>query len=419
MAGQSILIRDVPAPVREWIERECKDRSLNQQELMLELLEQAVSGTAQADLFTQGARPAAPAPAAGMPFGFIDLFSGIGGLRLGLERVGGRCLFSAEWDRYCQKTYKAWFGEEPAGDITRIEPADVPDHDLLAAGFPCQPFSIAGVSKKISLGRAHGFNDATQGNLFFNLAAIIRMKRPPAILLENVKNLQSHDKGRTWQVIRSTLEDLNYRIFTRVIDAAAWVPQHRERIFIVGFDQRVFGENPPFIFPTTPAHGPKLQSILDPAPDPRYTLSNHLWQYLQDYADRHREKGNGFGYGIGPPAGVTRTLSARYYKDGSEILIAQGGKKNPRRLTPREAARIMGFPDSLPIVVSDTQAYKQFGNAVVPDVVAAVAEQIVRVLEWHLAQTRGGCIVKTRVEGKVRQPKERQRVDAQDAVASL
>lgn len=414
MAGQSILVRDIPRSVREWIDRECEGKSLTQQELMLHLLEQAVSGGAQPDLF-RDSRPAAPAPAAGMPFGFIDLFAGIGGLRLGLERVGGRCLFSSEWDRYCQKTYKAWFGEEPAGDINTISPADIPDHDLLAAGFPCQPFSIAGVSKKNSLGRAHGFKDATQGNLFFNLATIIQIKRPPAILLENVKNLQSHDKGRTWSVIRSTLEDLDYRIFTKVIDAASWVPQHRERIFIVGFDKRVFGPEPPFSFPLPPPVGPKFRSILDAAPDPKYTLSSHLWRYLKDYAERHREKGNGFGYGLGPLDGVTRTLSARYYKDGSEILIDQGERKCPRRLTPREAARLMGFPDSLPIVVSDTQAYKQFGNAVVPDVVVAVAEQIVRVLEWHFAQTRGGCIVKGPPERKSRQ----QRREARDAVTSM
>jgi DNA (cytosine-5)-methyltransferase 1 len=394
MAGQSILVRGIPPQVRDWIAQECDQRSVSQQQLMLYVLEQASAAPYQADLFRNGQRPAAPAPATGMPFGFIDLFAGIGGLRLGLERVGGRCLFSSEWDRYCQKTYKAWFGEEPAGDITKILAADIPDHDLLAAGFPCQPFSIAGVSKKNSLGRAHGFKDATQGNLFFNLASIIQIKRPPAILLENVKNLQSHDQGRTWNVIKSTLEDLEYRIFTRVIDAAAWVPQHRERIFIVGFDRRVFGDGPPFEFPPTPeAEAPKLKTILEPDPDPKYILSAHLWDYLQAYARRHKEKGNGFGFGFGNPEGVTRTLSARYFKDGSEILIARG-RGRPRRLTPRECARLMGFPDSLPIVVSDTQAYKQFGNALVPAVAAAVAAQIVRVLEWHLVQTRGGCLVK-------------------------
>lgn len=349
--------------------------------------------TSQLGLFNGDTRPAAPGPGPGLPFGFIDLFAGIGGMRIGLERLGGRCLFTSEWDKYCQKTYKAWFGDEVAGDITKISASDIPDHDVLAAGFPCQPFSIAGVSKKNSLGRAHGFKDATQGNLFFNLATIIQIKRPPAIMLENVKNLRSHDKGRTWNVIRSTLEDLDYAIFDNVIDAAAWVPQHRERIFIVGFDRRVFGNAPPFRFPEEPTNNaPKLRSILEKKPDRKYTLTEHLWKYLQAYAARHKEKGNGFGYGLADLDGVTRTLSARYYKDGSEILISRGGKP-PRRLTVRESARLMGFPDDLPIVVSDTQAYKQFGNAVVPAVVEAVGAEISRVLAWHLLKTRGGCQV--------------------------
>jgi DNA (cytosine-5)-methyltransferase 1 len=373
---------------------------MSQQELLVLLLQQASSDTRQISLFADSVQAYAP-PINGMPFGFVDLFAGIGGMRLGLEQLGGRCLYSSEWDKYCQKTYKAWFGDEPVGDITKIRPAEIPDHDLLAAGFPCQPFSIAGVSKKNSLGRAHGFRDATQGNLFFNLASIIQIKRPPAILLENVKNLQSHDKGRTWEVIQSTLVGLEYCLFTKVIDAAGFVPQHRERIFIVGFDRRVFGDTPPFVFPQEQQeNSPKFKTILEPAPDPKYTLSDHLWKYLQDYAERHREKGNGFGYGLADPNGVARTLSARYYKDGSEILIGQS-RKNPRRLTPREAARLMGFPDSLPIVVSDTQAYKQFGNAVVPNVAAAVAKCIVRVLEWHLACTRGGCLLKYRDDTKM------------------
>lgn len=337
----------------------------------------------------------------GIPFSFIDLFAGIGGLRLGLEAAGGRCLFSSEWDTYCQKTYNAWFGEMPHGDITKIQPADIPDHDLLAAGFPCQPFSIAGVSKKNALGRPHGFKDATQGTLFFNVATIISIKRPPIILLENVKNLQSHDKGHTWAVIKSTLDELDYQIFSKVIDAAAWVPQHRERIFIIGFDKRVFGANPPFSFPEKPEKTqPRFKDILDVNPDPKYTLSDHLWNYLQDYARRHQEKGNGFGYGLVKLDGVSRTLSARYYKDGSEILIPQNGK-NPRRLTPNEAARLMGFPvsDGRKIVVSDTQAYKQFGNAVVPDVIESVGRRIVKVIEWHLNLNRGGCLLKSPSNG--------------------
>jgi DNA (cytosine-5)-methyltransferase 1 len=261
---------------------------------------------------------------------------------------------------------------------------DIPAHDVLAGGFPCQPFSIAGVSKKQSLGHAHGFKCETQGNLFFQLATIIGQKRPPVAFLENVKNLQSHDQGRTWGVIYDTLEQLGYRVFHKVIDAAGWVPQHRERVYIVCFDKRIFGENPPFRFPEAPAgRRPKLADILEPTPDPKYTLSDHLWKYLQDYAERHREKGNGFGYGLADRNGVARTLSARYFKDGSEILIPQAGK-NPRRLTPRECARLMGFPESYPIVVSDTQAYRQFGNAVVPPVVQAVAREIISVLTWQL-----------------------------------
>lgn len=391
--SHNILVRDIPSDVRMWIARQSEERDVSQQEFLLRLLQDVSTGSDQLTLF-QPSRPSAPSPASGMPFGFIDLFSGIGGLRLGLESVGGRCLFSSEWDRYCQKTYKKWFGEEPHGDITKIVPAEIPDHDLLAAGFPCQPFSIAGVSKKNSLGRAHGFKDATQGNLFFNLATVIEIKRPPAILLENVKNLQSHDKKRTWQVIRSTLEDLGYVIFTKVIDAAAYVPQHRERIFIVGFDKKVFGDAPPFAFPEPPlGDPPKFKDIMEAEVDAKYTLSDHLWNYLVAYAKRHQEKGNGFGYGLAKLDGVTRTLSARYFKDGSEILIAQG-KKSPRRLTPRECARLMGFPDDLPVVVSDTQAYKQFGNAVVPKVVAAVAAQVVKVFEWHLTESKRGCLLK-------------------------
>ncbi len=269
---------------------------------------------------------------------------------------------------------------------------DIPAHDVLAAGFPCQPFSIAGVSKKNSLGHAHGFKCATQGNLFFNLATIIEAKRPPVVFLENVKNLQSHDKGRTWSVIHGKLEQLNYRVFHKVIDASAWVPQHRERVCIVCFDRKVFGDNPPFRFPEAPdGPSPKLSDILEPSPDARYTLSDHLWNYLQDYAKKHQAKGNGFGFGLADADGITRTLSARYFKDGSEILIPQNGK-NPRRLTPRECARLMGFPDDKPIVVSDTQAYRQFGNAVVPKVVEAVGAEILKTMTWQVL--RRGCLLR-------------------------
>jgi len=319
------------------------------------------------------------------PFTFIDLFAGIGGLRIGVENAGGRCIFSSEWDKYSQKTYTTWFGDTPHGDIRQIDPQVIPNHDLLVAGFPCQPFSIAGVSKKNSLGREHGFKDITQGTLFFQVANIIDKKRPPVVMLENVKNLLSHDKGKTWLVIKSTLEELGYTVFHKVIDAIYYVPQHRERVFIIAFDKKLFGEFPSFSFPEMPRkESQKLQSILEEAPDTKYTLSDNLWNYLQNYAERHRLKGNGFGFGLVTPNDTTRTLSARYYKDGSEILIKQIDNKNPRKLTPREAARLMGFPDHLPIVVSDTQAYKQFGNAVVPPVAEAVAKQVVKVFASSL-----------------------------------
>ncbi len=324
-----------------------------------------------------------------LPFTFIDLFAGIGGFRGALEKLGGQCRFSCEWDKYSQKTYAAWYGDIPHDDIRKIKIADIPSHDVLAAGFPCQPFSIAGVSKRQSLGMAHGFECGTQGNLFFHLAGIIEAKRPPVLFLENVKNLKSHDRGRTWQVIQERLDELNYWIFDKVIDAAAWVPQHRERVYIVGFDKRVYPDRPPFEFPQPPVEDkPRLIDILEPSPDPKYTLTEHLWNYLQRYAEGHRAKGNGFGFGLADPMGITRTLSARYYKDGSEILIPQGEGKPPRRLTPAECARLMGF-DEKKIVVSDTQAYRQFGNAVVPKVVEAVGKQIVKVYKSRISPDAG------------------------------
>lgn len=331
-----------------------------------------------------------------VPFTFIDLFAGIGGMRLGLESLGGKCVFSSEWDKHSQKTYEAWFGEKPEGDITEIDPKSIPDHDILVGGFPCQPFSIAGVSKKQSLGKKHGFSDPTQGTLFFNIVKITKTKRPPVLLLENVKNLLSHDKKRTWSVIKSKLEHLNYQVFHKVIDAADYVPQHRERIYIVCFDKTVFGDDIPFEFPQPPnSKKPVLKSILQRKPDAKYTLTDKLWKYLQDYAEKHRKKGNGFGFGMADLNGTTRTLSARYYKDGSEILIPQKGESNPRRLSPREAARLMGFPDHLDIVVSDTQAYKQFGNAVVPAVIEDIGSQIIKTVNWHLAKHHNGCLIKT------------------------
>ena len=310
-------------------------------------------------------------------FTFIDLFAGIGGMRLAFDHAGGHCVYSSEWNKYSQQTYMSNFGEQPEGDITQVNAADIPDHDILVAGFPCQPFSIAGVSKKQSLGRATGFEDKTQGTLFFDVCRILKEKRPKAFLLENVKNLCSHDKGRTFKVIQESLEELDYEVFYKVLDGQNFVPQHRERILIVGFDRKRYDREIDFKFNITPVEPrPVIRDILEPEVDSKYTLSDKLWIYLQNYAAKHKAAGNGFGYGIAPLDGVSRTLSARYYKDGSEILIEQDGR-NPRRLTPRECARLQGFPDDFKIPVSDTQAYRQFGNSVVVPLMANVADLIV------------------------------------------
>jgi DNA (cytosine-5)-methyltransferase 1 len=311
-------------------------------------------------------------------FTFIDLFCGIGGFRLALESVGGECVFSSDWDRFAAQTYEANFGEIPRGDIRAINASEIPPHTVLAAGFPCQPFSISGVSKKNSLGRPHGFDDEKQGNLFFEIARIIKAKQPEAFILENVRNLKSHDKGRTFDVIWKTLtEELGYFVESEILDARSFVPQHRERIFFVGFRERR-----QFVWPRLPKNNPTLDQVLlqNSKVHEKYTLTDHLWQYLQDYAEKHRQAGNGFGFGLSNRSSVARTLSARYYKDGSEILIEQQGR-NPRRLTPRECARLMGFPDSFKIPVSDTQAYKQFGNSVAVPLVRAVARQVVDALQ--------------------------------------
>jgi DNA (cytosine-5)-methyltransferase 1 len=396
--SKQLLVRNVPNEISAWITQQRGLTNMTQQEVVLSVLGRAVQADLELamPLFSspQVVEKAAPET---LPFTFIDLFAGIGGFRSALQKLGGRCLFSSEWDKYSQKTYKAWYGDTPHGDIRAIakKPADIPDHDVLAAGFPCQPFSIAGVSKRQSLGIAHGFKCVTQGNLFFQLLTIIKAKRPPVLFLENVKNLQSHDKGRTWTVIRENLEELEYWVFPQVIDAAGWVPQHRERVYIVCFDKKQFPERPHFEFPSPPlGKKPQLKEILESDPDPRYTLSEHLWNYLQRYAEGHRAKGNGFGFGLVDPEKISRTLSARYYKDGSEILIPRGADQPPRRLTPKECARLMGFDEEHEnrIVVSDTQAYKQFGNAVVPKVVEAVGRQILRVLTSKL--TENGCLLK-------------------------
>ncbi|UJQ94463.1 DNA (cytosine-5-)-methyltransferase [Mariluticola halotolerans] len=323
-------------------------------------------------------------------FSFIDLFAGIGGLRRGFESIGGRCVFTSEWDKYARETYSANYRDnrEPAGDVREFSetPGLIPEHDVLLAGFPCQPFSIAGVSKKNSLGRPHGFLCDTQGTLFYDTAEIIRHHQPKAFLLENVKNLERHDGGKTFATILNVLQnELGYQVQHRVINAASWVPQKRERIFIAGFRQDTdFDFSSMFVPPI--ASGPKMRDILEPEVDEKYTLSDHLWQYLRTYKEKHEAKGNGFGFGLVGPDDVARTLSARYHKDGSEILVEQKGK-NPRRLTPRECARLMGFEKpgeyNFRIPVSDTQAYRQFGNSVVVPVVEAVA----RHMAPHIAET--------------------------------
>ncbi|TXD37959.1 DNA (cytosine-5-)-methyltransferase [Lujinxingia vulgaris] len=351
-------------------------------------------------------------------FRFIDLFAGIGGIRIAFERQGGRCVMTSEIDKFARQTYQAYFNDEDHffnEDITAIAPDDIPDHDMLLGGFPCQPFSLAGVSKKNSLGREHGFRDPTSGTLFFNIKSILHAKRPAGFLLENVKNLRGHDKGRTWQVIADTLDAAGYAFTDRIIDAAQVVPQHRERVFIVGFDREKLGlRNRKFdwaafwdevdeelrrtrererarYYKNDIAQWPQVRAILEPeseVPD-KYTLSEKLWAYLQNYKAKHEARGNGFGYGLltGEEA-YTRTISARYHKDGSEALVAQAGSPRPRRLTPRECSRLQGFPDDFEQMyirdgsqpVSDTQAYRQFGNSVCVPVVEAIARVQVRYL---------------------------------------
>ncbi len=355
-----------------------------------------------------------PAPEWPGSFRFIDLFAGIGGFRRGFAAIGGRCVFSSEWNPWAQQTYLANGRDGAAhrlvGDITAVAADDIPAHEVLLAGFPCQPFSIAGVSKNKALGRKHGFACAAQGTLFFDVARIIAHHRPRAFLLENVKNLVSHDHGNTFRVIYQTLHnELGYRVCWKVIDAKSLVPQHRERIFIAGFREDNTFSFDSLVLPN-PQAGPRLASILHPedgteAPEghytigqqatvaARYTLSDRLWQYLQAYAGKHRAAGNGFGFGLCGPEDVARTLSARYYKDGSEILIRQPNR-NPRRLTPRECARLMGFDgpgeSCFKIPVSDTQAYRQFGNAVVVPIVEAIARHMAPWLVEHsTAQTAG------------------------------
>ena len=344
-------------------------------------------------------------------FHFIDLFAGIGGIRMGFEAHGGECVFTSEWNDFSKKTYIENYGDHQpfVGDIVPFSAEDVPNHDVLLGGFPCQPFSIAGVSKKNSLGRPHGFECTTQGTLFFDVARMIAAKQPAAFLLENVKNLLSHDKGNTFKVILQTLRvELGYDVHYKVIDGQYFTPQHRERIIIVGFRRKTGfswddlrlptnkpllgsilhktdGTEPVLPWDDDPFFNHKKQSV-----QPKYTLTPNLWTYLQGYAEKHRAAGNGFGFGMAFPDSVTRTLSARYHKDGSEILLYQGKRRRPRRLTPRECARLMGFPDTFKIPVSDTQAYRQFGNSVVMPVMQEVARIMVPHVQALIAQKRDG-----------------------------
>jgi DNA (cytosine-5)-methyltransferase 1 len=349
----------------------------------------------------------ATSPEVERQFTFIDLFAGIGGIRIGFEEAGGRCIFTSEWDANANRTYRANFsgdGHEITGDITKLDPnRDIPEHDVLLAGFPCQPFSIAGVSKKNALGRPHGFECTTQGTLFFDVARIISAKRPKAFMLENVKNLRSHDGGNTYRVIMETLRnELGYKVSARVIDAQHFVPQHRERIIIVGFQRDTGFDIEKIPLPQArhtlaevlhredgTEHDPDAGRYIDSAGKvhEKYRLSTKLWNYLKAYAAKHRAAGNGFGYGKVTPDDVARTLSARYYKDGSEILVSRD-RGNPRRLTPRECARLMGFPDTFKVPVSDTQAYKQFGNSVAVPVIRHVARHMLP----HILAARGEAL---------------------------
>lgn len=319
----------------------------------------------------------------------IDLFAGIGGIRLALNNNQLECIYSNDYNKYSCQTYSANFGEIHCADLKNITAEKIPHFDMLCAGFPCQPFSIAGVSKKNSLGRKHGFQDEKQGNLFFEILRIIDHHQPKVIFLENVKNLKSHDRGNTWRVIKDELSQKNYYIFAEVIDGKYYVPQHRERIFIVCFNKSYF-PNIDFEFPTYPQKRLyELKDILNKKVDDKYTLSDNLWNYLQKHKENSKAKGNGFGYGIiNHDSEYTRTLSARYYKDGSEILVAQKNN-NPRKLTPFECSKLQGFPENFIIPVSDTQAYKQFGNSVVVPLVDQVIKQIkFTVDQFNLGKSR-------------------------------
>jgi DNA (cytosine-5)-methyltransferase 1 len=399
---KNLLIRKLDDATARWIES-ATPVGVSKNEFVRRVIRKAAESEGQQlSIFEKGHR--APKARGRKPrFRFVDLFAGIGGFRIGLDAVGGQCVFTNDWDKNALRTYTEWFGSEHVvfGDIRSPSVLQaIPDHDILCGGFPCQPFSLAGVSKKNSMGRTHGFADEDQGNLFFAVLEVIDRKRPKVVFLENVKNLRSHDKGNTWRTIIGELERRNYVVFDQTIDAQHWVPQHRERIFIVCFDKKIFGSKSEVKFtfpPLSKLRAPKLGSILDPRPDSKYMLSDKLWAYLRAYRAKHEKAGNGFGYSLFGPTDSTRTLSARYHKDGSEILVRQPHWRNPRRLTPREALLLMGFKDTyakvyghtggFPICVSDTQAYRQAGNAVVPLAVEAVAKEIVATLARRRRRT--------------------------------
>nr|WP_321297096.1 DNA (cytosine-5-)-methyltransferase [uncultured Sphaerochaeta sp.] len=322
-------------------------------------------------------------------FKFIDLFAGIGGFRQAFQNLGGNCVFSSEWDKHAAETYYANYGVYPFGDIRSIDPETIPDHDILCAGFPCQPFSIAGVSKKNSMGRATGFEDKIQGTLFFEIAKILKAKRPQFIFLENVKNINSHDKGRTIDTIEQTFRDLNYKVLKEVVDGKEWVPQHRERVFFLGYDIEKFGELSPadFYIPKGPSQGyiyPTLDTIIDSNSTAR-TLSDGTWKALKRHKEKHASKHNGFGYSILKypitPDQITWTISARYHKDGADCLVPQKDR-NPRQLSLKEILRLQGFDDEkFTFPVGLTFAYKQLGNSVVVPAVEESAKILVALLD--------------------------------------
>jgi DNA (cytosine-5)-methyltransferase 1 len=322
-------------------------------------------------------------------FSFIDLFAGIGGFRLAMQGLGGKCVFSSEWDGFAQATYEANFGEVPYGDIRKVDKNAIPGHDVLCAGFPCQPFSLAGVSKKNSLGRKHGFEDKTQGTLFFEIKEILAIKHPKAFFLENVKNLHSHDEGKTFEVILHALKDvLGYVVNWQIVDGGKWVPQHRERLFIVGYDPKQINisENE-IIIPLKPEKDyryTEFKDIISPNVE-GYTLGSGTWDTLERHKAHHAEAGNGFGYSLHKlpikSGAISRTISARYHKDGAEILIEQPGNR-PRRLTVEEAMQLQGYnPNKFKFPVSKTQAYKQIGNSVVVPAIQACASEIAKVIK--------------------------------------